>query len=103
MAESKFEGLGIACFVLGVVVGLILWLGPGCAYVKSEGLAIQNPRALGLAFACFVGGVLAHVLFTACAEVVRVLKVVAGLPYSGTIAGGAATTPTAPAVGKEGT
>jgi len=79
--QGKEAGLGVLsrlCLVLGIV-GIL-----GCIF---SGVATGRLILLAVGMGILIAGLILFVIFGALSEIIRLLKAVAGLPYTGTISG----------------
>ena len=80
--ESKLEGVATLYLVLSII-GLL------ACVVISQGDAVKSGGLssfwIGLGVAALLQGIVFWILFEAGAEVIRLLKKIAGLPYAGRI------------------
>ena len=81
--ESKLEGVATLYLVLSII-GLLasIFISQGDA-VKNGGFS--SSFWIGLGVAALLQGIVFWILFEAGAEVIRLLKKIAGLPYAGRI------------------
>jgi len=79
--QGKEAGLGVLsrlCLVIGIV-GVL-----GCILA---GIATGRLILLAVGMGILIAGLILFVIFGALSEIIRLLKAVAGLPYTGTISG----------------
>jgi len=100
MAERKLTAVAHLCWIGGGIAGLFLIFGPGLRFSTDIRIGlVENLYALVFGVAIIVEGLLAALALSACAEVVRVLKKNAGLPYEGRIKGDGKPVPRPPGGG----